>query len=158
MGLKVSEKASVCPSAALPEQWTSQSISNWIGRRIKLRQLFLLWIFEKWTVGEKKKRMFMASKETFGSQRSLRGVPPSEKLHSLPKYTQKSRHKYSGGDAARLPELTQALHHNFINCSEVYDTESDCEASKHISLAKCAEKNHFIENISVHSVYSNLFC
>jgi len=32
--------------------------------------------------------MFMASEETFGSQRSLRGVPPSEKLHSLPKYTQ----------------------------------------------------------------------
>lgn len=32
--------------------------------------------------------MFMASEERFGSQRSLRRAMPSEKLHSLPKYTQ----------------------------------------------------------------------
>ena len=63
------------------------------------------------------KMMFMASEETFGSQRSLRGVPPSEKLHSLPKYTQNQDINTQRGNAARLPELTPALYHNFINCS-----------------------------------------
>lgn len=107
---------------------------------------------------KKKKGMFMASKETFGSQRSLRGVPPSEKLHSLPKYTQKSRQKYSGGaDAARMPALTQALHHNFINCSEVYDTESVWEASKRISLAKCVERENILLRIYQFTLYILIF-
>lgn len=88
------------------------------------------------------KMMFMASEETFGSQRSLRGAPPSEKLHSLPKYTQNQDINTLRGNAARLPELTPALYHNFINCSwSLWYSErcTNCEESKHIS-AKCARK------------------
>lgn len=93
------------------------------------------------------KMMFMTSEETFGSQRSLRGVPPSEKLHSLPKYTQNQDINTQRGNAARLPELTPALYHNFINCSwSLWYSEqcTDCEESRHISWAKCARKNSFI--------------
>lgn len=61
--------------------------------------------------------MFIASEERFGSQRSLRGAPPSEKLHSLWKYTQNQDINTLRGHAACLPELTPALHHHFINCS-----------------------------------------
>jgi len=46
----------------------------------------LLCVFKETGCWEtEKKLMFMTSEEAFGSQWSLRGVPPSEKLHSLPK-------------------------------------------------------------------------
>lgn len=101
------------------------------------------------------KMMFMASEETFGSQRSLRGVPPSEKLHSLPKYIRNQDINTQRGNAARLPELTPALYHNFINCSwSLWYREhcTNCEESKHISWAKWARKNPFILNISSHII------
>lgn len=88
--------------------------------------------------------MFMTSEETFGSQRSLRGVPPSEKLHSLPKYTRNQDINTQEGNVARLPELTPALYHHFINCSwSLWYSEwcTNWEAGKHISWAKCASIN-----------------
>lgn len=96
--------------------------------------------------------MFMASEETFGSQRSLRRVPPSEKLHPLPKYTRNQDINTQRGNAARLPEPTPALYHNFINCSwSLWYSErcTNCEESKHTSWAKCATENTFILNIHI---------
>lgn len=69
--------------------WTFQSIHNWIGHRTKFQRfVFFFGGGDIQGTGCGKKMMFMASEETFGSQRSLRGVLPSEKLRSLQKDTQ----------------------------------------------------------------------